>query len=240
MSGCFLINPEPLKITVVYVYPLDGKQGFAPRAAEFVASYEKYPPGIAHDTLIVCNGEPAADSSKALFNPLPNVTFINHDNSGWDIGAFQLAARQSSSDMMVFFGSHTYLKKAGWLKRMAEVFERYGNTLYGSTGNQGEPIAGVHPHVRTTAFWCSPKLFARYPHMITQGGAQGQRYEMEHGRNCLTTWISNQGLQPWIVGWDCIYPLSKCDSMPNGFHHGDQSNLLAGDRLTAPPYYHVA
>ena len=239
MKDCFFITPPGMKITLVYVFPLNGKNNFAPYAHEFVLSYQRHPPGHEHDTLVVCNGEPATDTSKALFNPLPNVSFIDHDNSGWDIGAFQLAARNSTSDMMLFCGSYTYFRKAGWLLRMREVFEQFGNALYGSTGNQGDQRFGVYPHVRTTGFWCDPKLLASYPMKVTQAGAGGERYKMEHGQDCFTGWVVRLGKQALIVGWDCVHEVTSCNSIPNGYHQGNQENLLVGDRLTAPPYYHA-
>ena len=171
--SCFFINPP--KITVVYCYPLNGHQGFSSKALEFSVSYTKNPPGLDHDTIVVCNGNPATQPSKDLFNALPRVTFLDHDNSGWDIGAFQAAARQSNADLMVFFGAHTYFRRPGWLARMNEVYEQFGNTLYGATGNQGEVRFNVWPHVRTTAFWCSPALFAKYPHSVTTQGGGGER-----------------------------------------------------------------
>jgi hypothetical protein len=48
------------------------------------------------------------------------------------------------------------------------------------------------------------------------------------------------GHQAIVVGWDCTRSLYECDSMPGGFHNGTQHNLLIGDRLTEPPYWHVA
>lgn len=239
MSDCFFIKAPRLKIAMVYCYPLNGNQNFAPIAANFVASYVRCPPGLKHDTIVVCNGEPASDTSKALFNPIPNCTFIDHDNSGWDIGAFQLAAQNADCEMMVFCGAHTYFRKPNWMMRMREVFEMFGDTLYGSTGNQGDIGFGVYPHVRTTGFWCSPTLMRQYPVKVTQGGAGGQRYEMEHGSNCMTNWIIRAGKKALIVGWNSVHEVSDCNSMINGFHNGDQSNVLVGDRLTAPPYYHV-
>jgi hypothetical protein len=239
MSNCFFIAEPLMKIALVYVYPLDGKQNFAPLAAQFVASYQQHPPGHEHETIIVCNGERAADTSKALFNPLPNVSFIDHDNSGWDIGAFQCAASKSDADIMIFCGSHTYFRKRGWMLRMRDVFEQFGNSLYGSTGNQGDSGFNVYPHVRTTGFWCSPAMMAQYPLKVTQPGAGGQRYEMEHGQQCLTGWFVRQGKQALVVGWDCVHEVTNCNAIPNGFHNGDQSNVLVGDRLTAPPYYHT-
>jgi hypothetical protein len=239
MTGCFFISPPKEKICLVYVYPLNGSQNFAPLAAEFAASYQRCPPGLEHETVVVCNGEPATETSKALFNALPNVSFIDHDNSGWDIGAFQMAARHSTADIMVFCGSHTYFRKPGWLKRMYDTMVEYGDTLYGSTGNQGDERFNVYAHVRTTGFWCTRKLFTDYPFTVRSTGGGGERYEMEHGKDCLTSWVIRQGKTPLIVGWDCVWPVHQCNQMPGGFHNGEQYNVLVGDRLTAPPYWHV-
>src|SRR5260221_5060464 len=240
MSDCFYTEPEQLKIEGLYVLPLTGHQGFSSKALEFALSYQRNPPGLKHDTTIVCNGAPATQPTKDLFNGLPNLTFIDHDNSGWDIGAFQMAAKRSAAQLMLFCGAHTYFRKPGWLKRMQETFVAFGDTLFGSTGNQGDLRFNVHAHVRTTGFWCSPQLFAQYPHLVTTQGGGGERYAMEHGENCLTNWIRQQGKVAWIAAWDGLWPVQNCDSIPNGYHKGDQSNLVVGDRLTMPPYYHTA
>ncbi len=240
---CFFIAEPRPKIALVYVYPKNGFEGFSMKALAFAQSYEKNPPGLRHETIIVANGDAITDSSKELFNPFPNRTYIDHDNSGWDLGAFQAAARHqasASAEMIVFCGSHTYFRKPGWLARMHEVFIELGDTLYGSSGNQGDYNHSVHPHVRTTGFWCSRSLFNGYPLTVNQGGQGGQRYEMEHGKECLTSWVIKQGRQPWIVGFDCVYPVQQCDSLPGGYRNGDQYNLHVGDRLTCPGYYHTA
>ena len=76
-----------------------------------------------------------------------------------------------------------------------------------------------------------------YPHRVKQGGTGGERYEFEHGKTCFTSWVTGQGLRPWIVGWDCMWPVWQADQMPGGFHNGEQYNILVGDRLTRPPYW---
>src|SRR5579863_3708891 len=208
------------KIVCVYIYPLNGQGGFSNKALEFSLSYAKFPPGLPHSTVVVCNGAPATQPSRDLFNALPDVSFIDHDNSGWDIGGFQLAARTVPADLMVFFGSHTYFRRAGWLARMAEAFDLGGDTLYGATGNQGDLRVGVQPHVRTTAFWCKPELLARYPVTVTGTGGGGARYAMEHGPGCFTDFVRSIGRDAWIVGWNDIRNVVDCDSMPEGFHKG--------------------
>lgn len=238
VNGCYMIK-EP-RIAVVYIFPHNGHQGFAPKALNFAQTYAANPPGMNHETVIVCNGAPITDPSKDLFNALPNRTYLEHDNSGWDIGGFQKAAREVPCDLMLFCGAHHYFRKPNWLLRMVEVMNDLGDTLYGAMGNQGDMRFNVYPHVRTTGFWCKPELMKAYPHQIVQGGGGGQRYESEHGLSCITNFVKSSGRQPWIVGWDCVRRLEECDSMPGGFHQGDQHNLLFGDKNSMPGYYHCS
>jgi len=225
------------KITVVYIYALAGADGWRERAVRFVQTYQQYPPGLDHDTVVICNGAPANEDTYAVFAPITGCRFLNHDDSGWDIGGYQFAARTIDCDMMLFCGGWTYFRRANWLLRAWEVYEQHGFALYGSTGHQGQMQNNIHPHVRTTGFWCHPSLLKQYPFLVTQHGAGGQRYAMEHGKNCISNWCRWHEIPRLIVGWDCVYPLEECDSMPNGYHHGDQSNVLMGDKMTAPPYY---
>lgn len=225
-----------MNIAVVYVYPKDGADGFLELAGRFMNSYHRCPPGLDHQTIVAC--QPGSDASGVayLFDSLPNVRLLAHDNSGYDIGAFQRAAREVPCDLMVFFGATAYLKCPGWLIRMVESFAKNGDTLYGAMGNRGVPHVGVQPHIRTTGFWMTPQLLNAYPMRVMQ---PEQRYGFEHGANCLTSWISRQGKIPWVVAYDGEYQSPFWDSIPNGYHSGDQSNLLVGDRLTMPPYYHI-
>jgi hypothetical protein len=182
------------------------------------------------------NGSRATSEAVCLFSSMQSCRFLEHDNSGYDIGAFQHASRNDSCDMMVFFGSSAYLKKAGWLKRMADTFDRLGDNLYGTHGNSGVARVGVSPHIRTTGFFVSPKLLNSYPQTVR---SKCQRYEFEHGQDCLTSWCYRQGKRVYVVTWSGEYELPQWDSIPNGYHNGNQSDLLCGDRLTEPPYHPV-
>jgi len=226
------------KIVLVYIYAEGGAGGYRQKAENFVQSYLLNAPGFQHETRVVCNGVGVNADTMAIFKAMPNLTFMNHDDSGWDIGGYQLAARNIDCDLMIFCGGHTYFRMPGWLLRIWEVYEQYGHALYGATGNQGNGN-GVHPHVRTTGFWCHPKLMNSYPFLVTDRGSGGQRYEMEHGSNCLSNWAKSQGLQRLIVGMDDVKALEQCDSMRGGYHQNDQSNVLIGDRMTCPPFHHT-
>ena len=141
-----------MRIACVYVFPMDGANGYLDLAARFIESYHRYPPEEEHQTIIVSQGGQVADGSEFLFASLPSVTHLVHDNSGYDIGAFQRAAREIPADLMVFFGATAYVKCSGWLRRIRESFQKHGDTLYGTMGNRGVAHVGVMPHIRTTGF----------------------------------------------------------------------------------------
>ena len=152
-----------MKTVIVYVYASAAGAKYDDYAIRFLMSYYANPPGIEHDTTVVLNGSKATSETTCLFGSLPNCNFIEHDNSGYDIGAFQRAARDVPCDLMVFFGASTYFPRPGWLLRMASVFQRFGNAQYGAMGNGGDKRVNVWPHIRTTAFWMNPKLMNEYP-----------------------------------------------------------------------------
>lgn len=224
-----------MNIRICYVYPANCGEHFTELAIRFVESYYQNPPNAVHDSIIVLNGTRLNSEIVCLFSPLQNVTFLERSNDGYDIGAYQEAAEKFPSDMMVFFGASTYLKSPGWLTRMGQAFMRHGPTLYGVMGHRGNLACGVHPHIRTTGFWCPTDLMNRYPHRITR---PEQRYGFEHGANCFANWVKAQGLKIWVVAANgSTYPEPEWDNVPNGFHKGTQDNLMCGDRLTAPPFH---
>lgn len=221
-----------IAVATVYVFPLNGAGQFFDLALRFIESYQLNPPGMEHQMVVVCNGAPATEEAKVLFSIIPNCTFLEHDNSGFDCGAYQKASREIPADLMVFFGATAYVRGPGWLVRMVDAWKKKGDTLYGAMGNRGDGRVNVQPHIRTSGFWLSPSLFNQYPHQVTR---PEHRYEMEHGATCLTTWIRNRRLTPYVVGWQGEYAWERWDSM-GGYHQGNQFNLIAGDRMSRAPY----
>jgi len=224
------------RVCCIYNYPVPSLGAeHAALAERFVKSYQQYPPLFEHTMLVVSNGGPPAGKAIAQFSWIKDTRFLQRDNHGMDIGAYQLAATYGSFDMMVFFGGSSYIRGMGWLKRMVSAFETVGqNDLFGCTGNQGELYAKVWPHIRTTALWCSPKLINEHPFRVTRND---QRYPFEHGPVGLTSWVLSSGRKAWVVGWDDIKGVHECNSMREGFHQGSQANVMVGDRLCAPPYH---
>lgn len=223
-----------MKIAVVYCFPTHG--AYFENAVRFVSTYNLYPAGVEHELIIVSNGgKPTGDMSCLIAAVAQEPKIHVHDNTGYDIGAFQSVAACNPCDMMVFFGSSAYLRGANWLRRMAKAFESRGRSdLYGCTANCGDARCGVSPHIRTTGFWCAPIFMNMYPFRVK---SPEQRYPFEHGQACFTTWMKTQGHRAFMVTWDQESEWPAWDSVPNGFHRGDQSGIIAGDRLTAPPFY---
>ena len=226
-------NETTLSIAMVYNHVLNDRN-YAEYAKRFVQSYNKFSPGADHMTFIVENRGRIAEAERHLFEGLPNLQFFQHDNSGYDIGAFQHAARDIKCDLMVFFGSSTYLNGDGWLGRMKDSFLKHGNAQYGTMGNRGNLNVKVWPHIRTTAFWMSPDLMNSYPKIVTKNE---ERHPFEHGQGCLTDWVAKCGLKSWVVNWNTELLREQWDSDPNGYNRGNQKSLLAGDHMCEPPYY---
>jgi len=228
-----------MKPVIVYVYPAPELVPMAQDyALRFLETYHNNPPGLVHETIVALNGLKITAELKCLFSSLQGLRFMEHDDSGWDIGAFQRAARENpGADLMVFFGTSVYLKNRGWLMRMVNAAMKYGEGLYGAMGNAGNLRFKVYPHIRTTGFWIKPSLLNRYPHRITRAD---QRYEFEHGQTCLAEWLRRSGFPSWVVTTTGEFQKQYWNSVPNGYHSGNQSALLCGDRLTEPPYYHIA
>jgi hypothetical protein len=223
-----------MKIGVTYVYPVFGGAHDA-LAERFVASYAQFrPPGIPHAVIVVSNGGPPTPRMRAVMAAGGiTPTWLEHDDSGWDIGAYRKAARDIPSDLMVFFGGSAYLRGARWLERVIESYQRHGRALYGATGSH---VNGAH--IRTTGFWMPPELLNAYPYATTSD--RGSRYAFEHGPASLTRWVIGQGLKAWMVTWDGEYEPKSWPQIPNGFHRGDQSALIVFDRVTDPPNFQVA
>lgn len=223
-----------MKAAIVYIYAAAAGQKYEQYAFRFLQQYQQFPPGMEHDSIVVLNGSRANSETRCLFSSLPNLTLLEHDNSGYDIGGFQLAARTFPCDLIVFFGASTFFYRPGWLLRMATAYQKHGNALYGAMGNRGDDRVKVYPHIRTTAFWMNPQLMNGYPIVVRENS---QRHPFEHGSNCFTGWVRNQGLKAWVVTWNNEYLWKDWDSNPNGFQRGNQSALLAGDHICEPPYY---
>jgi len=101
----------------------------------------------------------------------------------------------------------------------------------GKRGRVTLECLGAH---QDDGIWMPPKLMNEYPHIVVD---PKDRHPFEHGRNCFTEWVKHRGLISWEVTWERELTVNHWGADPNGYHRGNQSGLLAGDRMCEPPYY---
>lgn len=222
-----------MKITLVFNYPcphtvLSG--GFSKpgehdeMAARFVASYASFPPGIDHNTVVIANGGQPTPYMQALCASLPGLDWFVHDDSGWDIGGFIAVSRKLTCDFAVWMGGLAWVRRAGWMRRMAQAWTKRGPGCYGSLASYQ-----IRPHLVTSGFWCSPKLVADYPVKVE---THAQRGEFEHGQDSISMRAFRRGMPVMLVTWDGEWTMSEWRKPRNIFRRGDQSNCLTYYRHT--------
>ena len=221
-----------MKLSVIYVYP-----AFVPLyddyASRFVGTYCVNRCDVPHTLHVVSNGGPPSSTMTGVFSRI-HVEWHVHDNSGYDIGAFQMLSKLIPGEVAVYLGSSTYIRGPGWLKRISDSFDKHGEALYGTMSNEGCDPAGVLPHLRTTGFWTTTDLMNRHPFRVT---SPEQRYGYEFGPDGLTQWVLKSGLDAYLVDWESEYPRPRWLEARNSYHFGDQSGLIFGDKLTDKPFY---
>lgn len=207
---------EP-SVTLIYIH-VPGDEQHWKYAREFVETYGKFQPQYHHKTVVVCQGKPATPLVRGLFKMMPNLRYFEHDDSGWDIGAFIAASREISDDCVVCLGGSAHFKRDGWLKRIAESWQKHGAGFYGAT-----PTHEVSPHLCTSGFWCPPEVLSSYPIKVVN---RVTRYDFEHGPNACWKMVAHNGLPVKLVTWDGEFDWQDWRKPPNIYRRGDQSNAL--------------
>jgi len=210
-----------MRLGVCYVCPVVNWPQFEPLTRRFLSTSVAFPAEQPHEFHVVCNGGAPNTDVLNLFSDR-NPVYHQHDNTGWDIGAFQKVAAGVDCDLMLFLGTNTHFKRAGWLHRLMEAREQFGPGLYGPSAS-----FDICPHIRTTAFMCDPKLVRAWKHTVIH---PGDRHKFEVGADSLTTIAHRQGLPRILVTWDGFYEQKDWRKAPNLFRRGDQSNCLIYDR----------
>lgn len=206
-----------MKVAVAYCFPLVQIRKYFPAAKLFADTYRKCPPGYEHDLYVLCNGREASSNEKAVFDGI-TTRFLNYDNSGWDIGAFQRFGDIVQCDLLVCLGAHIHFHRAGWLAKMVEAVLEVGPGLYGCSGYLSPDF-----HVRTTSFWCEPELLRSYPAYV--GSSRASRYEFEHGKTSFTRHVLKMGFPCTIVTWQARYPFDQWHE-----HAPDRNTILVRDQ----------
>lgn len=206
-----------MKIALVYIHvPHDPEH--VDLACRFVATYHEHPPLIDHQTVVVCNGSAPSTFTRVLFGSLPNLTFYNHSDVGFDIGAYLAFAAQTDADMLFCCGGPCYFRRGVWLKRIADVWQHYGPGMYGTLATYE-----VRPHFCTSGFAVPPRLLREYPFPVRD---KAERYNFEHGQSSLVGQCMSKGLPTILVTWDGAWNWQHWRVPKNIYCRGDQSNCL--------------
>lgn len=210
-----------MNTAVVYCCPVVQRRTYALLAQQFARTWRQCPPGNSpHELWVVYNGEPMLEVDRAWFAGLPHRE-LHHNNAGWDIGAFLLAAARVPADLMIFLGSHIRFHHPGWLDRMVGSYLQDGPGLFGPWGADYP-----NPHIRTTAFWCAPQLLLSYPYLVTS--ERPSRYAFEHGGRSFTRHCLDCGLPAVMVTMAGSFPWPAWKG-----HEPDAANSIVLDKQHA-------
>ncbi len=206
-----------VRIVLAYICVTEGilTEDFS---ARFVGSYLACSPEVEHKTVIVCNGGPLRRELSLLFNPLAPAFLPRVNDDSWDIGGFMDVATKVPCDMIVAMGESCYFHRAGWLRKIAEAWEKYGPGMYGFWASHL-----VRTHLNTVAFCCAPSDLLAYPRPRNRK----ERYEFEHGEHSFWRHVRSRGHPTKLVTWNGCYDPPHWRMPPNCLWRGDQSNCLA-------------
>lgn len=211
-----MLDFGPLKIVLSYI-AVSGGALTSDYCARFVGSYLACPPGVEHETVVVCQGGPLPTETALMFDALPCKFFPRPNDSGWDISAFQDVAARFPCDMLVCCGETCHSHREGWLSRYLEVWNQLGAGMYGTFSSNL-----VRPHLNTTGFCIAPKFLMGAPRPRNRL----ERYSFEHGDNALWKKVESFKYPVRCVTWDGAWDSQHWRYPENILWKGDQSNLL--------------
>lgn len=211
-------------ITLCYVHVPNCVQHLV-MAKMFLDSYNANPPGVEHNTILICQGQEPCAEIRTAFSTLPGYSEYIHDDSGWDIGAYMAVAKSDKvhTPAMLCCGGSTTFRKAGWMKRLHDAWAKYGSGFYGTLSS-----FQARPHFNTNGFMTAPYMLASYPFKVE---TKEQRYEFEHGRDALWWRLNQLEFPTKLVTWDGEYDWKEWRKPDNISCRGDQSNCLIYFRI---------
>lgn len=142
------------------------------------------------------------------------------NDGGFDLSAYLDAAQTIAKeyDMLLCLGESVSFVREGWLKRIAEAWQRYGPGFYGFFGTHV-----IRAHLQTTAFAIAPQFLREYPMPVTD---RKSRYAMEHGERALWRRLYKSGVPVKLITWDGDWNPGQWRLPQNCIWRGDQSNVL--------------
>lgn len=214
---------------MVYNWAGDQPETFLPFAQRWSDSYLKFGQGFPHKLYVcACGNGKLPDCLKRLD---PEV--IRYSGDGWDIGGSQYSAKYVKEDFMLTGTGRHYFWKSNPIERMAEVFEKYPDSLM--TPMTSYELCPLGPFdnfpnvsIRAAFYGMAPQRFLRYPFKIIN---RERGFLFESGELSISRWFDACGLRTINVTWDAAYDDKRAWSrIPNRFRNGDQSACLVRDK----------
>jgi hypothetical protein len=129
----------------------------------FIDSYLSFPPGVAHELLVICKGyarpeelRPDLERTGRPFELFP----ISDD--GFDIGAYVASAKSVRTAFVCMLNSHSTACVSDWLAKLMDAVRLPGIGVAGATGSWESTFSGVTAHAM--ADWRS--VLRRPRHLI--------------------------------------------------------------------------
>ena len=228
---------------------------------DFLASYRRNAPGVAHDLLIVFKGFASEDSLAAyatLLDRIPHKRTRMLD-FGYDVRPYIRVARDYTYRYFLFLNSFSRMLVPGWLEMFYRQMERSGVGIVGATGSyqsnasdytafKDEAVLPIYRHLRYRLL--IRPYFPEFPNyhirtnafMISRDVMAGirtdtalrkwQAYRFESSKEGLTRQIMSNGLVPVVVGADGRGYEPPDWHLARTFWISHQENLVISDNQT--------
>lgn len=222
-----------MKVTLLYLHIVAKGYPEAPPPEyyllyekRFADTYSQFPAGIEHELHIVCCGDEPPDYVRKMYRHL-SVKYRIYLGAGSDIGACQTVMQHTDADLIICISTPVYFHRSGWLKRLVENVEFFGDGLYGAFASYQNS-----PHIRTSFWAVNPKTFADYPDLIDtrEKCCCAESFRNAKVKYTLSDWYSSIGKPVLLVTWDGCYGKPEWRKASNIFRRGDQSNCLVWDQ----------
>jgi hypothetical protein len=124
------------------VYLARHAEGKGP-VTNFIESFERHPPGIAHDCVVVRKGFPPGEATldKVLKRAFPHSISVSDD--GFDISAYAKAAAQLPHTHLVFLNTFSEITSDNWLRKLHSAFADSAVGIAGATGSYESPLSSM-------------------------------------------------------------------------------------------------
>lgn len=225
-----------MKTVIVYPVPLETpevRELFRPFVKRFADSLRLHDPGCEYELAVIFNSGTPDDvcEAKQQFYELP-VTFDHYEGRGYNTGAVQnfVHCHCGQREFVVGCSTRIYAYRRRWLSRLVEMRELFGPGLYATSVSRES--GRLHACLR--CFGADGDLLKRYPRVINSPEASSAT-EIAEGN--LYEWFKDEHLQTRVVYWDNCpeildVPGAFCQSLPDTFRRGDQSQMLVFDKHT--------